>query len=241
MLDLTLIKVKAVVLTDSYGKFDIEPLDKGFGQTVGTSLRRILLSSLKGAAVTSVKINNIKHEYASIPGVEEDVMNIILNLKQLRLKCFSDEKQTLYLNVKRSGAVTAADIETTSTVEILNKDLVIAHISDDKSTLSIELTVEVGIGYNPVEEERTEIGLIPVDASFSPVDRVNFAVTSARVGQVTDLDKLTFEIYTRTIEPREALQEALKISTGVLARILESTSEESEVATPETIVADEEE
>lgn len=219
MLDTNLIKVVAIEESDEYGKFEIGPLDHGYGQTIGNALRRVLLSSLTGAAVTSVKITGAKHEYSTIPGIEEDVMKLTLNLKQLRIKSYSNEAETIYLNIKKSGVVTAGDIEVGSNVEILNPDLVIAHMADSKSTLNIEMTVETGIGYMITENKREQIGLIPVDANFNPVDRVNFTVGAARLGQTTDLDKVTFEIYTKSINPSEALFQSLDIFSNMISAI----------------------
>lgn len=222
MLDTNLTKVKVIESTPNHGIFEIEPLERGYAQTIGNSLRRVLLSSLPGAAVTAVKINGVKHEYATVPGVEEDVLNIILNIKLLRLKSFSDERQTVYLNVKKTGEVKASDLEVPATVEILNPELVLATVTDAKEAFVMELSVERGVGYlnTPADENaRGEISLIPVDANFSPIERVNFEVTSARVGQVTDLDKLTIEIYTRSIDPSVALHEALDLYTRVLKTI----------------------
>lgn len=226
MLDTTLINVKKVEETPFYGKFEIEPLDRGYGQTLGNALRRVLLSSLPGAAVTFVKVGDAKHEYATVNGVEEDVMNIILNLKGLKLKMHGDEKEILTISAKKAGEITAADINTTSNVEILNPELHIATLSDSKSPFTMELTVEKGTGYNSNEVDRTELGLIPVDADFSPVERVNFSVTSARLGQVTDLDKLTVEVFTKSITPSEAMSEALdtieKVVTSVKTKMTEA-------------------
>lgn len=219
MLDPKLITVKVIEETDNFAQIDIEPLERGYAQTIGNALRRVLLSSLKGAAVTSVKINTVKHEYSTIPGVEEDVLNVVLNLKQLRLISHSDEKQTLYLNVKKAGEVRASDLEASADVEILNKDLIIATLADNKNPLNMEVTVETGIGYANIDNRREEIGLIPIDANFSPVERVNFSVGSARLGQVTDLDKLTFEIYTKSIKPSEALNQALGLFADMLTMV----------------------
>lgn len=227
MLDQNLIKVKVLEETEFFGKYEMEPLERGYAQTLGNSLRRVLLSSLKGAAITSVKMNGVKHEYATIPGVEEDVLSIILNLKQLKLKSYSDEKQVIYLNVKKKGEVTAADIETSADVEILNPDLVIATLADAKNALAIEMTVETGVGYMDTDNNRVEVGLIPVDADFSPVERVNFYTGSARLGQITDLDKLTIEIFTKAIAPSKALHDALEIYANILQVI------EGQVIVPE--------
>ena len=175
-----------------------EPLERGFGMTLGVALRRVLLSSLQGAAVTAVKIDNVLHEFSSITGVREDVTNIILNLKELKLKAHSEETKKLTLNVSEPGEVTAAMITSDSDVEVINKDLVICHL-DKGAKLNMELTVEVGKGYVPAASARQEeapIGYIPIDALFSPVRKVAYKVENARVGQRTDYDKLILDIET---------------------------------------------
>ncbi len=233
MLDPNVTQVKVVEETENFGRFEIEPLERGYGQTVGNTLRRVLLSSLSGAAVSSVKINGAKHEYTTLAGVEEDLLNIVLNLKELRIRSFTSEKQTIYLNIKKAGEVKAVDLETGSDLEILNPELVIATLADSKNPLSMEITVETGVGYNTMEDRRQEIGLIPVDANFSPVERVNFEVGSARLGQVTDLDKLTIEIYTKTIKPSEALAQALDLYVVKLQEIRSQVQVEALVAVEE--------
>jgi DNA-directed RNA polymerase subunit alpha len=227
MLDKNLIQVKVIEATDTHGVYDIEPLERGYAQTLGNPLRRILLSSLAGAAVTGVKITGVKHEYSTIPGVQEDVLNIILNLKQLRVKMFTDEPQVLSVNVKKAGVVTANDLEVPSAVEILNKDLALATLVDSKSPFVMEITVEKGIGYVNLEDKRQEVGFIPVDANFSPVERVNFEVTSARVGQITDLDKLTLDIYTKAIHPTTALSQALELYVSLLTVVKDQVQPDS--------------
>ncbi|HZK18507.1 MAG TPA: DNA-directed RNA polymerase subunit alpha [Clostridia bacterium] len=194
---------------NTYGKFVVEPLERGYGITLGNSLRRILLSSLPGAAVTSVKIEGVLHEFSTIEGVREDVTDIILNLKDLRLKIHVDEEKILRIEKSGEGNVTAADIITDSDVEILNQDLHIAALAED-GRLFMEMTVSKGRGYKPAErnkEERGEhiIGVIPVDSVFTPVKKVNFNVEDTRVGQRTDYDKLTLEVWTDgSIGPDEA-------------------------------------
>lgn len=195
--------------------FVIEPLYSGYGMTLGNSLRRVLLSSLGGAAVTAVKIDNVAHEFSTIKGVKEDVVEILLNLKRLRFKVYSDEPQFLILAKSGRGVVTAADIKTTSDVEIANGDLHIASIEDDKAKLGMEIRIEKGRGYVPVENrdgEKLEVGMIAVDAIYSPVQRVRYNVENTRVGQVTDLDRLVIEIETDgTITPAVALSQAAQI------------------------------
>jgi DNA-directed RNA polymerase subunit alpha len=203
------------------GVFAIEPLDRGFGYTFGNSLRRVLLSSLEGAAVTAVKIEGVAHEFTTLPGVREDVTDIILNLKNLivRLHGASPEIE-VYIAKKGTGAVTAADIEAPADLEILNPDLEIAHLSD-KGKLEMMLTVGRGRGYIPAEQNRgpeTTIGVIPIDSIFSPVRRVAYEVEAARVGQRTDYDKLVLDVTTDgSIEPREAIAQAAEILIRQLA------------------------
>ncbi|QDT37502.1 DNA-directed RNA polymerase subunit alpha [Stratiformator vulcanicus] len=200
--------------TPTYGLFIAEPFERGFGATIGISLRRILLSSLEGSAVTRVKIQGVQHEFSTIPGVVEDVTDICLNLKSLVLRNDSPTSKTLRIEKQERGVVTGADIITDSQVEVINKDLVIATMTDDVP-LSIELTVDNGRGYLPAAESsagESEIGIIPLDAIFSPVTRVKYLIEDTRVGQRTNYDKLTLEIWTDgTVTPELALVEAAKI------------------------------
>ena len=182
----------------NYGKVVVEPLERGWGHTIGNSMRRILMSSLQGAAVTSIRIDNAMHEYSTIDGVVEDITDIILNIKQLRIKLLADHDATLKLEVSGEGEVKASDIEKNPDVIILNPDLHIATINSD-AKLKIELKVSDGRGYVSAENNRREddpIGTIPIDALFSPVTRVNYTVENTRVGQRTDLDKIIFDIWT---------------------------------------------
>lgn len=199
---------------NTYARFVVEPLEKGFGTTVGNSLRRVLLSSLPGAAVTSLKIDGVLHEFSTVPGVKEDVTDIILNLKSLAIKVHDDESQIIRIDANGSGEVLAGDIERGSQVEILNPELHIATL-EDGTNLSMEITVERGRGYRPAEKNKKEdhiIGVIPVDSIFSPVRKVNYSVTDTRVGQITDYDKLTLEIWTNgCIMPEEAISLSAKI------------------------------
>ena len=192
--------------------FVVEPLHSGYGMTLGNSLRRVILSSLGGAAVTAVKIDSVAHEFSTIEGVKEDVVEIILNLKKLRFRVFSDEPQFLVLNASKKGAVTAADIKTTADVEVVNPDQLIATLDKDKVMLGMEIKVEKGRGYVPVENreaEKLEVGMIAVDALYSPIVRVRYSVENTRVGQMTDLDRLTMEIETDgTITPHDAIRQA---------------------------------
>jgi len=200
--------------TSSYGKFSCEPLERGFGTTLGNALRRVLLSSLRGAAITGVRIKDVYHEFSAIPGVLEDVTEILLNLKQVRIKALADGSKNLLLEARGETQVTAGDIKTDGTLEILNPGQHIATLSPD-GQLSLELIVKSGKGYVPGEatqEENQPIGFIPLDASFSPVRKVNYVVTQARVGQRTDYDKLTLEVWTDgSVTPEDAIAYAAKI------------------------------
>jgi len=200
--------------SENYGKFIIAPLERGFGYTLGNSLRRVLLSSIQGAAVTSVRIDGVHHEFSTIPGVLEDVPEIILNLKRLRLKLHSDSKKILFLKANKKGEVRARDIQTDPDVEIVNPDLHIASLSTE-AKVEMELTVEAGRGYVPSEqlkERERPVGTVYLDALFSPVTKVNFQVENIRVGQRTDYDKIALEIWTDgSIHPRDALSHGAKI------------------------------
>lgn len=202
------------VSTPTYGKFAIEPFERGFGITVGNSLRRVLLSSLEGAAVTRVKIKGATHEFTTLPGVMEDVADIILNIKTLIIKSFTSEPKTMTLKSSKKGPITAGMIECDSSIEIINKDLLIATLTDDVN-FEIEFTIETSRGYIPAEElaaGEQELGAIEVDAFFSPVTRVRYRTEDTRVGQKTNYDKLIMEIWTNgTITPEMALVEAGKI------------------------------
>ncbi len=194
--------------------FAIEPLHTGYGMTLGNSLRRVLLSSISGAAVTAFRVDGATHEFTTVPGVKEDIVDIMLALKGIRFKVFSGEPQTLTISKKGKGPVTAGDITTNADVEIVNKDQVIAHIDDAKADLNMEITVETGRGYRPVDEtaHRKSSDMIAVDAIFSPVYRVRYKVENTRVGQMTDLDKLIIVIDTDgTITPKDAFEEAAAI------------------------------
>lgn len=201
-------------LSEIYGKFYAEPFERGFGVTVGNSLRRILLSSLEGSAVTSLKIQGVQHEIMSIPGVIEDVTDIVLNVKSLVVKNLSAEAKTVKIDRKGPGVVKAADIEHDESVEIVNPEHVLATLTDEVS-FSAEMTVQNGRGYESAEDQagkEREIGVIPIDASYSPVVRVKYAAEETRVGQKTDYDRLVMEIWTNgTVTPQMALVEAAKI------------------------------
>ena len=213
--DIHLPKVLELSKKDNTGVYAIEPLYPGFGMTLGNSLRRVILSSLSGSAVTAVKIEGVPHEFGAIPGVKEDIVEVILNLKQLRLKLHGEGPEILTLSGNGSKKLTAKDIETPSSVEIVNKDLHLAELSTDKAKLSMEIRVERGRGYVPVEErdgERLEVGMIAVDAIYTPIKKIRYNVENTRVGQMTNLDKLVIEIETDgTIDPEEALRSASEV------------------------------
>lgn len=203
-------------LTDTYGKFRIEPFERGFGTTVGNSLRRVLLSSLEGSSVVSVKLKGVQHEFSTIPGVVEDVTEIILNIKSLVLKNHTEAERTIHVDKQEAGLVTAADITHDESVEIINPDHVIATLTDDVH-FAVEMKVQNGRGYIAADEMTDknadqEIGVIPVDAVFSPVVRVQYRIEEARIGQRTNYDRLVMEIWTNgTVTPEMALVEAAKI------------------------------
>lgn len=227
--------------TKFYGKFTCEPLERGFGTTLGNALRRVLLSSLRGAAITSVKIKGIYHEFSPIPGIIEDVTEIILNLKTVRFKLASREEKTIVLEARGEGPVTAGAFRTDGSVEILNPEAHIATLARD-GELVIEATVKTGKGYLPAESNKEEgrpIGVIPIDAIFSPIRKVNHVVSQARVGQQTDYDKLTLEVWTDgSVTPEDAVALAAKILKEQLAIFInfEEPREPSEEK-PETEVS----
>jgi len=206
-------KIEREAEARNYGKFIVSPLERGYGVTVGNALRRVLLSSLEGAAVTSVRISDVLHEFSDIPGVREDVIQVMLQIKQLRLKLNSVDTTRMHLEVRGEGVVTAADIITSSDVEIINPDLYLFTVDDPKARIDIEFTVERGRGYSLANERsgHLPIGDLPVEAIYSPVKRVNWEVSNARVGQSTNYDRLTLEIWTDgTVSPERALSTAAK-------------------------------
>ena len=208
------LEVETETLTPFYGKFVAEPFERGFGITIGNSLRRILLSSLQGAAITSVKIDGVLHEFSAIPGVKEDVTEIVLNLKEVRLKLHTEGPKVIRVKAEGAKRLKAGDFIVDDSVEILNPEHHIASFSKD-AKLSMEMVVKMGRGYVPAERNREEnqpIGTIPLDAIFSPIKKVNYAVTNARVGQITDYDKLTLEVWTDgSLNPEEAVAHAAKV------------------------------
>ncbi|HEU5374464.1 MAG TPA: DNA-directed RNA polymerase subunit alpha [Ktedonobacteraceae bacterium] len=211
--ELILPRIKNTKTQGNYASYDIEPLEAGYGMTLGNALRRVLLSSLPGAAVTSVRIDGVQHEFQDIPNVMEDVTDIVLNVKKLRLRSFSDHPVSMRLEVAGERVVTAADIVAPSTVEIVNPDLYIATLDNDKARLEMELVVETGKGYVPADSKEDQpIGVIPVDAIYTPVQKVNYTVEHTRVGQMTNFDKIVLDIWTDgTIPPDEALRQSSDI------------------------------
>ncbi len=226
MFDFTKPKIEIAEMSDDkrFGRFVVEPLERGYGTTLGNSLRRVMLSSLPGAAVSQVKIEGVLHEFSSIPGVKEDVTEIIMNIKSLAIKNSSetDEPKIAYIEYEGEGVVTGADIQADQDIQIMNPDQVIAHLNGGTDCkLFMELTITKGRGYVSAEKGKTDdmpIGVIAVDAIYTPVERVNLTVEDTRVGQVTDYDKLTLDVYTNaTLEPDEAVSLAAKVLSAHLA------------------------
>lgn len=230
------VQVDPETLSDTYGKFYAEPFERGFGTTLGNSLRRVLLSSLQGAAICSVRIKGVLHEFSAIPGVTEDVTDIVLNLKGVRLKMHGNEPRTIRIIHKGEGVVRAKDIITDQNVEILNPGHVIATCSKD-ANLEIEMVARLGKGYVPADRNRDEkapVGTIPIDSIFSPIQKVNFSVSNARVGQMTDYDKLTIELWTDgSVKPDDALAFAAKILKDQLTIFINFDEETEEVVEAE--------
>jgi len=222
-------KIEREAEARNYGKFVIAPLERGFGDTLGNSLRRVLLSSLDGAAITSMRISDVTHEFVDIPGVREDVIQVILQIKQIRMILHEGDTSHLHLDVRGEGVVTAADLQVPAEVEIVNPELYLFTVDDAKTKLDFDFTVERGRGYSPATDRsgKLPIGELPVDAIYSPVKRVNFTVGSARVGQSTNYDRLNLEIWTDgTISPEKALASSSKVIIDHL-RLISGVSEES--------------
>lgn len=236
MLGPSKMRLKAEEETANFGKFVLEPLDQGFGHTLGNSMRRVLLSSLEGAAITHVKISGVSHQFTTITGITEDVVEIILNIKKIRLRLGGDGPYRLQLEAKGPGEVTANQITTPTGVEIVNPDLVVATLANNKTKLEIELTAKKGVGYALADEHKTnEVGVIPVDALFSPVVKVNYSVDPTRVGRLTDFDKLTLEVTTdATVEPAETIKTAAKILREHFAQVYEPVVVDEEEVSEET-------
>jgi DNA-directed RNA polymerase subunit alpha len=232
--NMVLPKIEGENLSRNYGKFIISPLESGYGITLGNALRRVLLSSLEGAAVSSIRVSDVSHEFSDIPGVKEDMTQVLLQVKQLRLILHEGESARLRLEVQGEGTVTAADIICPSEVEVVNPDLYLFTVDNDKAKLEIEMTVQAGRGYSPVEERgRLPIGEVPVDAIYSPLKRVNFDVQRARVGQNTNFDRLVLEIWTDgTLRPEVAMKQSAQILMAHL-RLVAGVTEESLAAVPQ--------
>jgi len=241
-------KIEKVAEARAYGKYEISPLERGYGITLGNALRRVMLSSMEGAAVTSIRITEVDHEYDTIPGVQEDVLRLMLHIKKLRLILHEGDLASMHLEVKGEGVVTAADIITPPEVEIVNPELYLMTVDNRKKPLTIELAVGKGRGYLPTEDrkDRLPIGELPIDAIYNPVRRVNFEVGSARVGQSTEYDNLLVEVWTDgTLEPEEALSKSAKLLmghlqhlAGVTAESLAAMVEEEEPIEPEDEIID---
>ncbi len=240
-------KVEVDVNTEQYGRYIIGPLEGGYGVTLGNSLRRVMLSSLEGAAISAVRITDIPHEFTSIPGVREDVIQLMLRLKQVRLTMEGEGPQYMTLRVEGEGVVTAGDIIAPPEIEILNPDLYLFTVDSEETHLDFEFTVEKGRGYVPAEDrERMPIGVLPVDAIFTPIRRVNYEMEPARVGQLTNYDRLTMEVWSDgRVQPLDALKEAARILVKHLRLIagaemeeeVEAEEEEEEEAIPHAAYA----
>lgn len=226
-------KIKTEVEKPGYGMFILEPLEQGYGHTLGNSLRRVLLGSLQGAAITTVKIEGVRHQFSTLVGLKEDVVEFLLNLKKVRLVIEGSEMVTLTLSKKGPGVVRASDIEVPGGVTIVNPDLVLGTLADKKASLEAQMSAENGYGYVPVEEKKTdEVGRIPLDALYSPVQRVNYRVESTRVGRMTNLDRVVMEIWTDgTMAPIDALKQAAKILVSYFMQVYEPKV----VGTPEAV------
>ena len=226
--NLVLPKIESTAMTQEYGRFVLSPLERGYGTTLGNALRRVLLSSLPGAAITSIRVTDVPHEFAAVPHVREDMMQLILNIKQLRLQLYNTDTARLRLEVHGAGTVTAADIQTPPEVEIINPDLYLFTVNSDDAFLEIEMTAETGRGYSPAEERgRLPIGELPVDAIFSPIRRVSYDVEKTRVGQIDDYDRTVLQIWTDgTIKPEESLAQSAQILMQYL-RPIAGVSEET--------------
>jgi len=235
-------KVKAEEQSDTYGRFIIEPLETGYAHTLGNALRRVLLSSLPGSAVTSVVIDGVKHQFQALEGLKEDIVEFVLNLKKLRVKLSDGQKAVIRLNVAGPKEVRAEDLEAPSGVEIANPDLYLGTLSDKKSKLSAEITVESGYGYSLADERRSGvIGVIPMDATFTPVVRVNYRQEATRVGRQTNLDRLVLEIWTDgTVTPEEAMKLAAKMLVSYFLQVYEPKAEpqQANVAVSPTVSDD---
>lgn len=245
MEDLTF-SVQEVTSSPDFGEFVIEPLAQGYGHTIGNALRRVLYTSIPGAAVTSVRITGVKHKFSTLAGLKENIIDLLLNIKELNLRLADNKNSaTVKLSVKGSKRITAADLEATDGVEVINKEQYIGSLSGEKSKLEMELTVEKGLGYSLADERKSvALGFIAADAIFTPIRRVTYAITATRVGRQTDLDKLSLKIWTNgTIAPKDALSHAAKLLAGSFMQIYEpkavATATEGTVSTssvPESVL-----
>ena len=237
-------KPKVTKKEGNFAVIEIEDLYPGYGMTIGNALRRVLLSSLPGAAVTFVKIKNVSHEFSTVPGVMENVVDLLLNIKQLRFKLHSNEPQVVKIHVSREGVVTGKDIEAPSQVEVINKDLVIATLSDKKTDFEVEMTVEKGLGYVPAEEskkEKLDVGLIAVDSIFTPIRKINYDVEDMRVGDKTNFNKVKVSIETDgSISPEDAFYYAVDLLVGQFSQLKRDMVLEEDAASEE-VSSDEEE
>ncbi len=234
MIEIEKPRVERLESDENYGRYEISPLERGYGTTLGNSLRRILLSSLPGAALTSVKVEGVKHEFSAIPGVVEDMTDLILNLKEVVVKYSGEEETTIRLEAEGEGEVTAGDFISSGDVQVINKDHHIATLAED-GRLVLEATVHKGRGYHTAEENKdlfdnNVIGLIPIDSSYSPIERANFNIENTRVGQVTDFDRLVLEVNTNgSIHPDDAISLAAKIMVEHLELFINLTDEIEDV------------
>lgn len=237
MLDIAMPKIEVVQAAENYGRFKIEPLDPGYGHTLGNALRRVLLSSIPGSAITKIKIDGVYHEFSTITGVREDVTEIVLNIKGIRLRSYAERPVKVLLTKQGGGIVRASDIDTPSNVELVNPNHYICTLDSDDAHLEIEMTVERGRGYLPADQrDALPIGEIPVDAIFTPVPKVNYVVENTRVQQATDFDRLLIEIWTDgTIKPGDALSHAAQVLvqySQTIADFNRLTTEQPETSVP---------
>lgn len=235
-------QIKTEKETPNEGKFFLEPLEAGFGHTLGNALRRVLLTSLSGSAVTFIKIAGLRHQFTTLPGLKESIVEFILNVKKLRIQMSGDKPVKLTLEATGPGEIKAGKIQTPAGVEIISKDLILGHLADKKSKFSCEMTAEKNFGYSPSEERKSEtLGVIPIDAIFSPVRRVNYTIETTRVGRAANYDRLVLEITTDgTISPRDALKEAAQILLNyfeqiVEPKVLKEEKEEKSKLSPEAL------
>ncbi len=228
-------KVKEITKGTDYAELAIEPLESGYGHTIGNALRRVMYTSIPGASVTSVKITGAKHKFSTLPGLKENIVDLLLNLKEVNFRFIGKkDSETVKLSVKGSGKITAKDIQSTDAVEVVNKDQYIGSLSGDKAKLEMELTIEKGYGYGLSEDRKTStLGVISADAVFTPVRRVNYTVVATRVGRRTDFDKLILKVWTNgTVTPREALDVAAKILAKSFTQIYDPKKTEAEEEKP---------